>query len=128
MSSKKEQLENSNKALRDSLDAQISNLKDKFGDAGKNALLIGGGLVTVYAVVKMLSKSKKKKKAKKVLIQQTEPSKKEVVVSNPVPKRSNMLTDTVKEQLIIFLLGIAAERLGKFLSSLDDIKETDDSK
>ncbi len=125
MSSKKEALKNSSKALKQSLEDQISDLKENFGDAGKNALWIGGGLITAYALTKLLTRSKKKKKAKKITIQPVEV---EPTVENPrekPEKTEGLLSSTVKEQLIIFLLGIATERLTKFLSELETEDEQD---
>ncbi len=123
MSNKKEQLKNSDQALKKSLEEQLSDLKENFGDAGKNALWIGGGLAVAFGLMKLLSGEKKKKRAKKITIQQAE--KVPETEATEAPKKENLMSSALKEQLIVFLLGIATERLTKFLSELDTEKVED---
>ena len=120
MGNRKKQLENSTKVLKESLEGQIEKLKDNFDHIGKNALWIGGSLVGVYTIIKLLNKSNKKKHKKKA----EQPDAVNVEKSNIHPiKDDTLLSSTIKEQLIIFFLGIATQKLSKFLTELEE-KET----
>ena len=117
--SKREELEKCNQAYKNALGRQLDNLKGDFNKVGKSALWIGGVLFATFFLVDTLTaKSKSKKsKAKK---EATEP------VAKPV-KEDNMLMSAVKEQVIIFLLGLAAQRLSKFLNELKSEDEEENS-
>lgn len=110
--SKKEELEKSSNAYKSALLNQVDNLKGDVEKIGKSALWIGGGLLATYFVVDALTAKRKKKKNK---------GKKEVVeeVQELKPATDNLLMSTVKEQAIVFLLGMATQQLTKFLSELN---------
>lgn len=110
--SKREQLQKANKKLKNSLDTQISELKHNADKIGKGALIVGGGLLGAYLLSNALTKSEKTKKRKKSKTDNKEP-----VV------KDNLLMSTVKEQAIIFLLGLATERLTSFLKDLEKDEE-----
>ncbi len=110
--SKREELQKSNEAYKNSLEKQLDKFKGDVNDIGKTALWIGGGLFATYLVVDALTASDKKKKSKGK-------SKKSVEVPVEKPAKDNLLMSTVKEQALIFVLGLAAQQLAKFLSELD---------
>ena len=110
--SKKEELQKSNEAYKNSLEKQLDKFKGDMNNIGKTALWIGGGLFATYLVVDALTASGKKKKSK---------GKSKKSAEEPVekPAKDNLLMSTVKEQALIFVLGLAAQQLAKFLSELD---------
>lgn len=112
--SKKEELEKSNKAFKTALEDQLANMKGDVQKIGKSALWIGGGLLATYFVVDALTAKNKKKKSGKVKAEKQEKTEKPVKAGS-----DNLLMSTVKEQAIIFLLGLAAQQLASFLSELD---------
>ncbi|MFY0594157.1 hypothetical protein [Roseivirga sp.] len=112
--SRKEELQKANDKIKNSLETQLSDLKQNMDNVGKGALIIGGGLLGAYLLTNTLTKSDKKKKTKKV--------KRDKDAS--FNQKDNLLMSTVKEQAFVFLLGLAAERLTSFLNELEkDEKE-----
>lgn len=111
--SKREELEKENAAYKNALEKQLDKLKGDVNNFGKSALWIGGGLLATYFVVDALTAKQKKKKSKK------QAKKVEVVEVMEKSAKDNLLMSTVKEQALIFLLGVAAQQLAKFLSELD---------
>lgn len=116
--SRREELEKSSKAFKSSLENQVKRMKGDLETVGKSALLIGGGLLATYFVVDALTAKKKKNKADKP---------KKAKARKPKAADDNLLVSTVKEQAIIFLLGLAAQQLSQFLSELDTEDEKEDS-
>lgn len=110
--SKREELEKDNKAYKNALEKQLDKLKGDVNNIGKSALWIGGGLLATYLVVDALTAKRKKKKSKAK-------AKSVEVIEVEKPVKENLLMSTVKEQAIVFLLGMAAQQLAKFLSELD---------
>ena len=117
--SKREELEKSSKAFKSSLENQVKRMKGDLETVGKSALLIGGGLLATYFVVDALTARKKKNKADK--------PKKVKAAKKPKVGNDNLLVSTVKEQAIVFLLGLAAQQLSQFLSELDTEDAKEDS-
>lgn len=114
--STREQLKSANDRFKDSLESQLGDLKNNVDKVGKNALIVGGGLLAAYLVSTLFdSGGGKKSKKKKSKSKEKAPS---------VGKES-LLGATLKEQAIVFMLGLAAERLTNFLIELD---EKDDEK
>lgn len=116
--SKREELEKSNQAYKNALERQLDNLKGDFNKIGKSALWIGGGLFATYFLVDALTAKRKNKKSK---------AKKEEAEQVAKPVKDNLLMSAVKEQAIIFILGLAAQRLAKFLSELESEDEEKNS-
>lgn len=113
--SKREKLEKRNQAYKNALACQLGKLKGDFNKIGKSALWIGGAFLATFFLADALTAKGKSKKPK---------SKK--AAAEPV-KEDNMLMSAVKEQAIIFLLGLAAQRLSKFLSELKSEDEEKNS-
>lgn len=113
--SKREELEKCNQAYKNALGRQLGKLKGDFKKIGKSALWIGGSLFATFFLADALTAKSKHKKSK---------SKKESL--EPV-KEDNVLMSAVKEQAIIFLLGLAAQRLSKFLNELKSEDEEENS-
>lgn len=107
--SKREQLQKANEKLKSSLDNQIDDLKNNVDKIGKGALIVGGGLVGAYLLSNVLTKSDKTKKRKKSNEEKNEHT----------SGKDNLLMSTLKEQAIIFLLGLATAKLASFLKDLD---------
>ena len=113
MTSRKEKLKEQNRAFKESLENQLEALKSNFSKTGKNALWISGGLVAAYGVIKLLNnKPIKKKKGKKKKGTSTQ--------KNLAVHQEPILSSAMKEQLILFLLGLAVEKLTRFLKELDE--------
>lgn len=109
--SKREELENANDKFKTALESQLGELKNNFDKVGKTALVVGGGLLGAYLLSSAISGSEKRKLKR---------GKKDKPRKVDIPtKGENLLTSTLKEQAIIFLLGLAAERLASFLKEID---------
>ena len=113
--SKREELEKRNQAYKNALACQLGKLKGDFNKIGKSALWIGGGLLAAFLLADALTVKSKHKKPK--------PKK----AAARTLKEDNVLMSAVKEQAIIFLLGLAAQRLSKFLNELKSEDEEENS-
>ena len=137
MKSRKEELEHSNAKFKESLENQFEELKDNFQDTGKKALWIGGALVLAYGLTSLLTSGGKKKDDGEEEIEEGEIV--EVEVSNQpnktqfakiidrVPSEASVITEAIKHQAIVFLLGLAARKLADFLSDLAEKEPESDS-
>jgi len=109
--SKREELENANDKFKNALESQLGELKNNFDKVGKSALIVGGGLLGAYLLSTAITGSGKKK---------AKSGKKDKLKNVDLPsKGENLLASTLKEQAIVFLLGVAAERLASFLKEID---------
>lgn len=125
MMKSKEELEETSRYLKNSIEDQFDDMKDKVQKAGKVGLIIGGGLLAVWAVGQLFSSDKeenvddseapvvKKKKKRKVVKQIA---------------KSNFLSDSLKEQAVLFALGYAAKQLASFLENMKEDDEQQGSK
>jgi hypothetical protein len=117
MKSRKEALIQSQGKIKDSLENQITDIQENFTEIGKKALFIGGSLAGVYGLITLINGSGKKKKLKKasnqdqVAIQTLKPKK--------VKTKEPLLSSALKEQAIVFLLGVATQKLTKFMTELE---------
>lgn len=107
--SKREKLQNANDKFKNALESQVDELKHNFDKVGKTALVVGGGLLGAYLLSTAITGSSKKKKTKK------EKSKESTGQSH-----ENLLSSTLKEQAIVFMLGLAAQKLAALLSETED--------
>lgn len=110
--SKREELQSANENFKSALESQLEEIKHNFDKVGKNALIIGGGLLGAYLLSTAFTGSNKKPKKEKGKREKS--SKKETIHF-----KDNLLTSTLKEQAIVFILGLAAERLATFLSEIE---------
>lgn len=122
MSNKKELIETSQK-LKDSIENQIGDLKGKVDKYGKLGLWIGGGLLAAYLLSKAFSDNDEVPEEEV----KTEKKKKKRTASNSQPSQANFLTDTLKQQAIIFGLGLAAQQLKSFLEQLNEDDQEENS-
>lgn len=106
--SKREELQSANDKFKNTLESQLNEVKHNFDKVGKNALIVGGGLMAAYLLSTAFIGSDKKKKDKKEKTQKQEGT----------HFKDNLLSSTMKEQAIIFLLGLATERLSRFLKEV----------
>ena len=113
---RKEDLQSANEKFKNALESQLDEIKNNFDKVGKTALIVGGGLLGAYLLSNVVSGSSKGKKTKK----EKKPK------AGSVSTKESLLSSALKEQAIIFLLGIAAERLTSFLKDLDS--KTDEEK
>lgn len=107
--SKREELQSANDNFKNALESQLDEVKHNFDKVGKSALIVGGGLTAAYLLSTAFISSEKKKKVKKDKARKKEET----------HFKDNLLSATLKEQAIIFLLGLATERLSRFLKETD---------
>lgn len=107
--SKREELQSANDNFKNALESQLDEVKHNFDKVGKSALIVGGGLMAAYLLSTAFIGSEKKKVKK-------ENAKKK---QEGTHFKDNLLSATLKEQAIIFLLGLATERLSRFLKETD---------
>ncbi len=130
MKSRKEALIQSQKKIKESLENQITDIQENFTEVGKKALLIGGSLAGVYGLITLINDKGKKKKLKKItsqgqsLTQIPTP----IVKTKKVKHSEPLLSSALKEQAIVFLLGIVTQKLTKFLTELEKEDTTDGAK
>lgn len=117
---RKEELQNANEKFKNALESQLDEMKNNLDKVGKTALIVAGGLLGAYLLSNAISGSSKKKNKKE--------GKEKKSKARSVIIKENLLSSTLKEQAIIFLLGIAAERLTSFLKDLDNKTDTDEEK
>lgn len=119
MMSKKQALEQSHAEYKMKLESELEEIKSTAQNVGKKALMVGAGLLVIYGLVSFFSseKSENEEKAKSDIdtAQSTKPQ-----GSN---NNANYLGAVVKEQALIFILGLAAQKLGTFLKELEQNKK-----
>ena len=116
--SKREELEKQSNAFKNAFKSQVDKLKGDMNKVGKSTLMISGGLLATYLLVDAITGKKKKKNKNKE-------KREEVSLKKPV--KDNLLLSTAKEQAIVFLLGLAAQKLASFLSELETTDEEENS-
>jgi VIT1/CCC1 family predicted Fe2+/Mn2+ transporter len=120
--SSKEELEATSKALKDSIEDQFDEMKEKVQKAGKIGLAVGGGLLAVLLVSQLFSSDEKKEEQ----AEETTKKKKKSKVVRQIA-RSNFLGNSLKEQAILFALGLAAKQLKTFITDLNNSNDKEGS-
>lgn len=123
MRDRKTLLQNS-EHLKTSLKSQVDEIKDKSSKYGRSALWIGGGLLAVWALSKVIKDSPDEEEV------EAEPQAKKSVQGKSTPSESSLkvpeksvLLDSIQEKAIVFLLGEIAERLNNFINKLEEDEE-----
>ena len=134
MKSRKEQLEQSNAKYKELLEDQFESIKENFQDTGKKALWIGGGLLLAYGLTALITsggKDEEEVEGGEIIEIVPEPSKSKKVKLRKVVehehKEESAVVSALKHQAIVFVLGLAAKKLGDFLKDLGEKEEEDDS-
>ncbi len=95
---------------KQAIENQVGDLKANAGKIGKNALIIGGTLVAGYLVVRLLVGKEKPGKV------QT-PAENRYLPVAPV-KREFTLVNLIKQQIALFLVAIAKEKIIQVIEQL----------
>lgn len=135
MKSRKEQLEQSNAKYKELLENQFESIKENFQDTGKKALWIGGGLLLAYGLTALITSGGKDEEEEvedgEIIEIVPEPSKSKKVKLRKVVehehKEESAVVSALKHQAIVFVLGLAAKKLGDFLKDLGEKEEEGDS-
>lgn len=135
MKSRKEQLEQSNAKYKELLEDQFESIKENFQDTGKKALWIGGGLLLAYGLTALITSGGKDEEEEvedgEIIEIVPEPSKSKKVKLRKVVehehKEESAVVSALKHQAIVFVLGLAAKKLGDFLKDLGEKEEEGDS-
>ncbi|KYG82181.1 hypothetical protein EV198_2801 [Roseivirga ehrenbergii] len=135
MKSRKQELEQSNASYKELLEDQFDLIKNNFQDTGKKALWIGGALVLAYGLTKLITSSASEEDEEteegQVIEIIPEPSvSKKVKLKKIVhhePKEESAVVSALKHQAIVFVLGLAAKKLGSFLNELGEKEENSGS-
>ncbi|WP_339609760.1 hypothetical protein [uncultured Roseivirga sp.] len=134
MKSRKEQLEQSNAKYKELLEDQFESIKENFQDTGKKALWIGGGLLLAYGLTALITsggKDEEEVEGGEIIEIVPEPSKSKKVKLRKVVehehKEESAVVSALKHQAIVFVLGLAAKKLGDFLKDLGEKEEEGDS-
>lgn len=126
MKSRKEALIQSQKQIKDSLENQINDIQENFSEIAKKTLLIGGSLAAMYGLITLINSTGKKKKLKKSLSQDQGAN--QTVKLKKVRNKKPLLSGALKEQAIVFLLGIVTQKITKFMTELEKEDSTNDTK
>lgn len=122
--SNKEELKETSRLLKSSIEDQFDDMRNNVEKAGKIGLWVGGGLLAVLLLSQLFtSDNESEDEAEGV-----EPKKKKKKKQNiQLSSKSNFLSDSLKEQAILFALGLAAKQLTTFLRELKKEDEAEDS-
>lgn len=123
--SNREELTETSQRLKDSIEDQFDGLKDRVERFGKIGLWVGGGLLAVLILSKIFSGSEEEEEESED--QPKKKKKKRVKTEVRTTSKPNFLSDTLKEQAILFALGLAAKQLKTFLTDLENNREDDGS-
>lgn len=126
MKDRKTLLQNSEN-LKTSLKSQVDEIKDKSSKYGRSALWIGGGLLAVWALSKVIKDSPDEDEAE---VEEVEPQPTKSAQATRTKSESKLklpeksvLLESVQEKAIVFLLGEIAERLKGFIDKLEEDEE-----
>ncbi|MDN4165727.1 hypothetical protein QWY31_09450 [Cytophagales bacterium LB-30] len=114
ISARKSTLKKSSEEYRKTLEGQFNSLKDNAEKWGKTVVIVGLSMFVVYKLVRALAGSDE---AEERIILKSEGT------PYPVPtytERRYSIFDTIKEQIALFLIAIAREKLMKYLESLEN--------
>ncbi|KOF02576.1 hypothetical protein AWW67_01095 [Roseivirga seohaensis] len=135
MKSRKEELEQSNASYKELLEDQFELIKNNFQDTGKKALWIGGSLLLAYGLTRLITSGTSEEGEETEegqiieIIPEPSSSKKMKVrklVQNEHTEESAVVS-ALKHQAIVFVLGLAAKKLGSFLNELGEKEENSGS-
>ena len=109
-------------------------IQKTFQDTGKKALWIGGGLLLAYGLTALITsggKDEEEVEGGEIIEIVPEPSKSKKVKLRKVVehehKEESAVVSALKHQAIVFVLGLAAKKLGDFLKDLGEKEEEGDS-
>lgn len=99
---------------------QLEHIKANAAQYGKTILIVGGVIFITYKLVRMLTSRDEEDLAVKV-----------VGGSHPVPvytgRTGRTIFDLIKEQIALFIIAIAKEKLVKYLQTLEIFKESSEA-
>lgn len=117
---RKEALNRTSEIYKQAIDNQVVVIKENAGQVGKTVLLAGAGLAVAYLLIKVFTKSGNKSKhalpydysdINQLIDQQSRnPS-----LPTRVNNQDSPLVNLIKQQIAIFLVGIAKQRLQEAL-------------
>jgi len=111
---RKATLSRTTEKYKQAIENQVDDLKVNAGKIGKNALIIGGTLVASYLIVRLLvGKGKSKETAA--------PKENRYLPVAPV-KRESSIVSLIKQQIALFLIAIAKEKITK---AIEQLRKTD---
>ncbi|MFT6827164.1 MAG: hypothetical protein ACI9Z3_000151 [Roseivirga sp.] len=124
--SRKEALEQSHSEYKRNLESELEDVKSNVQSVGKKALIIGASVLAVYGLVSLFTKDKSENSTKD---ENSNNGNDKAQLSKKSKKKSNAnyLGHVVKEQALVFILGLAAQKLGGFLKELEHNKKESDS-
>ncbi|MGI9544110.1 MAG: hypothetical protein ACR2MX_12705 [Cyclobacteriaceae bacterium] len=111
LSQRKARLEQQSSHYRQALDADLSELKLDLRRWGRTSLIVAGSLYGVYKLVKLLRGSGEGP------IEGAEVQKQAAIVQ---PARESVIVTKIKEQIALFLLAIALQKIKSFLDDKKD--------
>lgn len=122
--SNKEELKETSRLLKSSIENQFDDMRSNVEKAGKIGLWVGGGLLAVLLLSQLFSSdNESEEEAEGVEPKKKKRKKQKVQLSS----KSSFLSDSLKEQAILFALGLAAKQLTTFLRELKKEDEAEDS-
>lgn len=124
LSAKKEALSRETEIYKQAIEQQVSVIKQNAGDLTKKVLIVGAGLAAVFLISRTFTKKDHKKlpknsrKAKLFLASQNPSNQAEFpfVPSNRESESKSPIGDLIKQQIAIFLIGIATQKLQEYLN------------
>lgn len=111
----KADLEQSSMAHREAFENELSEAVDRAKSIGTSALVIGGGFVVSYYIIKKLTTRKTVKKIKTT----KDPDKINEVVIHKQPTVFATVRNVVMTEIAVFLLGIAKQKLVNYIENFN---------
>lgn len=111
---RKASLNRATEKYKKAIESQVDDLKANAGKIGKNTLIIGGTLVAGYLIVRLLVG---KDKSTQLSFEKEERS----LPAAPV-KREYAIVSLIKQQIALFLIAIAKEKL---LHAIEQLRKND---
>lgn len=121
--SNKEELKETSRLLKSSIEDQFDDMRNNVEKAGKIGLWVGGGLLAVLLLSQLFSSDNESEEE----AEGVEPKKKKKKQKIQLSSKPSFLSDSLKEQAILFALGLAAKQLTTFLRELKKEDEAEDS-
>ena len=128
LEAKKEALSKETEMYKHAIEEQVNAIKQNAGDVSKKVLMVGAGLTVAYLIARALVK---KKKGKKLLGNNTRSKAKLLLPAKSGSHQTELpftsvhtgneskshIGDLIKQQIAIFLIGIATQKIQDYLQS-----------
>lgn len=119
LSAKKEALSRETEMYKHAIEEQVSVMKQNAGQVSKKLLVVGAGVAVAYFVGRaIIKRTGKKRKSTNLLLpahNYTDSTKPTNALVAPAARYETSVASLIKQQIAIFLIGIATQKLQQLL-------------